>query len=355
MKKHYLITIPTLAAGGMERVAINTAKQILNEGNEVTFFLLCSNEVYYDIPQGANVIYGKKDINNKLGMAKSLLKLRSTYKKIKPFCVLSFSSKHSSYVILALSFFKPNIFVLHRSNPHTIYGKVNNWLNEHLFPNASALIVQTKTAKEYFCKKYNTENVFIYPNPVRDVIEYIPQMAEDIIVTVGRLSKEKGINDLIEIFAYIGNKDWKLLIVGDGPERNNLEELARKFNIQEQVEFIGFTKNVDNYLKRAKIFAFASKTEGFPNALLEAMCTGVPCISYDCPTGPADIIINTKNGYLIELNNKTEYQKHLQLLMENEDIRERFSTEAKKLKDKHRPDVIVKEFLENIDLFSKSN
>jgi len=344
MKKKILITVPTLVAGGMERAALNFAISFHQLGYEVKMFLVSSNTIYFDVPKEIEVISGKDNAANPWLTPLSLFKLRRFSKAYKPAIVLSFSGKMSAYVILALKGLNIPTLPFHRSNPNITYGKINNILNLLLFPKCKALVVQTSEAKRIFEKKYKNKNIIVVPNPIRELLLDKNVKKENIIINTSRLVKGKGIDDLIRIFAKTDTTDWSLHLLGDGDERSYLETLVRDLNIEDSVKFLGFQRNVDKYLSSASIFAFTSKSEGFPNSLLEAMCAGLACISFNCPTGPSDMIINGANGYLIDVDNHKEFEEKLNKLMSNKDLRSQFSFEAQKLNVIHNPERILNEF-----------
>lgn len=353
--KCFLVTVPTLGAGGMERAVINICKEIINQGHICHVYVMCGGDIAYTLPDSINVIYGNRNVKNKLGILYSYLKLRSIYKRINPSSVISFTIKYSTYVMLSLFGLDAKVFVMHRSNPYISYGRINEFLSKLLFPKATALVVQTQYTRKVFMARYSTERVIVFPNPVRELPEYNCDDTEKIILSAGRLIKGKGFNDLIKIFKEIDRTDWKLIILGDGPERENLEKLIRDYSLERNVYLLGFTNEIDEYLKKASIFAFTSKSEGFPNALLEAMCAGLPCVSYDCLTGPSDIIEDGQNGFLVKLNDIDEFRIKLLRLMDYPMLRRCFSHSAKQLKDKHNPKVVVTEFLCNMERYINSN
>src|SRR5690606_33721252 len=143
------------------------------------------------------------------------------------------------------------------------------------------------------------------------------------IISVGRLVKSKNFKELINIFAQIGDREWKLIIVGDGPEHQNLNKLVHKLQITDQVFLVGQHDDVDFYFSRSSIFAFTSLSEAFPNVLNEAMAFPLPVISYDCIAGPSDMIINNHNGILVPLNDSQNFKNHLELLMSDQDKRKK--------------------------------
>ena len=117
---------------------------------------------------------------------------------------------------------------------------------------------------------------------------------ENWIVTVGRLTYQKGTDYLAEVA-----KDWKWIVLGDGEERKKLETITKENDLEKQLFLKGRVENVEWYLNRAKLFVLTSRYEGLPLCLIEAMQMNVPCVSFDVKTGPSDIIENNVNGILI--------------------------------------------------------
>lgn len=120
--------------------------------------------------------------------------------------------------------------------------------------------------------------------------------------------------------------------------------LAKKLGIADKVEFVGNVANIEAYYNRAKLFVFTSQSEGFPNALLEALSFGIPCIASDCNSGPSEIIQHRENGFLFEINNQKQLEKQMIELMENGTLRLKFSTNAIQSMAKYHPDVIYKKW-----------
>jgi GalNAc-alpha-(1->4)-GalNAc-alpha-(1->3)-diNAcBac-PP-undecaprenol alpha-1,4-N-acetyl-D-galactosaminyltransferase len=349
--KKIVFSIPTLAGGGMERAVLNFSKPLAEMGYDVTVFLLAGerNSVY-DIPEKVRIISGVKNNYNKIKFAYSLICLRNYCVKNKVDYVFSFSGYHSCYVIISLLNTNTNVYAFHRANPYLKYGVINDLLNRLFFPLCSGLVVQTELAKSIFRKKYNHKNIIVVPNPVKETQLPNPIKKEKVIITVSRLIKSKGVDKLIEIYNKVANSidDWELWIVGEGPEKQKLAEMINLSHHKNKIKLLGFRKDIDELLSTASIFAFTSESEGYPNALLEAMCSGLACISYDCIAGPSEIINNGKNGFLIENGNKDKFISKLEILMLDENLRHRFSNEAIKLNKKHNPSQIVEKFIREI-------
>ena len=118
-------------------------------------------------------------------------------------------------------------------------------------------------------------------------------------------------------------------IVGEGSLRPKLEKLIADLKLVNSVFLLGKQTKIEKYYMQSKIFAFSSRYEGFPNALLEAMYFGLPCVSTDCPTGPAEIINNNTNGYLVPTDNSKLLAQKLRLLIKDEELRTVIGNNAK--------------------------
>ena len=170
---------------------------------------------------------------------------------------------------------------------------------------------------------------------------------EKIIINVGRLVKEKGQMHLIRAFAKLeASNNWKLVLLGDGYLRKDIEEIIQELKIEDRVFLAGAVKNVDEWLNRASLFVFPSISEGFPNALLEAMAIGLPVISFDCDAGPRDIIENNLNGILVNLGDEEDLYQQINSLINDEGKRKKLGEEALQVKYKYDLKNIANQYLE---------
>ena len=142
------------------------------------------------------------------------------------------------------------------------------------------------------------------------------------MVAVSRLVKQKGREDLIDIYSILKNKykiKEKLYILGDGPEKEALSKKIKELDLETDVFLIGQKDNPFIWMKNAEVFLHTSYGEGLPTVFLESMILGTPVISYDCPTGPKDILSNNEYGYLVETGNKQKFAFIVKTFLDNKE------------------------------------
>ena len=322
------LTNATLHCGGAERAISELANYLAGQNHDVTIFLLFKKEIFYKIDSRVKIIepgFSREHTNKYWYGLKTIGYIRRSIKEIDPDVILNFI--FPSFFLLCTIGLRYPVYISIRNNPANKTKIDPFWLRRLTYKRAKGIIAQTSYAAKVIYQQAKHPNIKVIPNYVRAINKknIVPQ---NIIITVGRLVTNKGHEDLLEIFAAIKNNGWQLMFAGDGPLRISLKEKAKQLGIEEQTIFAGFQPDIDSVLQQAKIFAFCSYTEGFPNALLEAMATPLPCISYDCNAGPADIINNGVNGFLIPVGDKKIFAEKLQQLMVDEQLRNEFTKQA---------------------------
>jgi GalNAc-alpha-(1->4)-GalNAc-alpha-(1->3)-diNAcBac-PP-undecaprenol alpha-1,4-N-acetyl-D-galactosaminyltransferase len=259
----------------------------------------------------------------------------------------------NNLVLMSLKGKKNKVYISDRSQPNKNLGRFHNTLRNKLYPNASGFIAQTSQAAKIAKNNNWNKNIAIIGNPIR-VLDLPDVKKENLVLTVGRLIPTKNVDQLINIFSNINNLDWQLQVVGGNAKQLNLlgqyitqVEILGK---TKQIKLVGQQKNVEYYLAKSKIFAFMSTSEGFPNALGEAMAAGCVCIAYDCVAGPSDMIDDGENGFLIPVGNEDLFQQKLKMLMQNQALREEFSHKAKEKMKIFKAEKIALEFYQTITL-----
>lgn len=177
-----------------------------------------------------------------------------------------------------------------------------------------------------------TERIEAIYNPVEEIDISDGNVREKWLITVGHLVKGKGPEYLTEVASKVltKNPEWKWYIVGEGEERKYFETFIKENGLEKQMILTGLVNNVGEYLEKAQIFVLTSKSEGLPMCLLEAKAYGIPCVSFDIPTGPNEIIENEINGYLIEPFDCMEMSHKINELISNQEKRSMFAENAKR-------------------------
>lgn len=351
-RKKIAFLIPSLSSGGAERVVVSLANKFANKF-EVFLIVLNETKTVYDVDKEVNLIYLQEKYAPSNSLIKAITsnvifvkKIVKTARKNQIDILIGFTTSVNILSIISSRFLKRPNLISERNNPE-VYVPNIFWriLRNFCYPFTNGLIVQTDVIKGFYQKIIQESKIKIIPNPIDEIILSVRKdysERENVILTVGRLDANKNQRLLIEAFANLNVVNWKLVIVGDGILREEYIKLTSSLGISDKVDFVGNISNVSDYYNKAKIFVFTSKSEGFPNALLEAMSFGLPCISTDCPSGPSEIIKNNENGYLIEVNNRIQLEGQMTNLMNNQRLCLEFSAKALLSIDKYKLQEIYK-------------
>jgi GalNAc-alpha-(1->4)-GalNAc-alpha-(1->3)-diNAcBac-PP-undecaprenol alpha-1,4-N-acetyl-D-galactosaminyltransferase len=264
---------------------------------------------------------------------------------------LIFALGYVAFTLFSSFGLKTKVVMSLRSSPKRIRFPNNRLLNtaynlSHrlLRKRVNGIIAQTKLAEKTYQRRY-TCPIIVIPNFLRELKIHSCERLNQII-NVGHLSFEKGQEYLIKAFAKINAPEWNLIIVGDGPKKKELEKLCQSLEIADRVLLIGYQKDVDFFLSQSKIFAFTSIIEGYPNALIEAMATPLPPVSFDCDAGPSDIIVDNENGFLVKVGDIETFASRLQLLIDQPELRQKIQLSASNIKMVNDLNKIIPRYLE---------
>jgi GalNAc-alpha-(1->4)-GalNAc-alpha-(1->3)-diNAcBac-PP-undecaprenol alpha-1,4-N-acetyl-D-galactosaminyltransferase len=340
----------------MERVmAILLQHFSQHEDLEIHLLLIGrKREVLQDIPGQIRIHKPSWSFNNRLRTwhtLKTLVFIRQKAKSVNPDVVLSFGEMWNNLVLIALVNLPYPVYISDRSEPEKDLGRLQNWLRDKLYPSATGYIAQTEQARKVALKNEWNGNVRVIGNPISQVI--CPHEAkEKMVLSVGRLIPTKHFDRLIHVFQKCQAKEWKLVIVGGDAKKmqlsRQLELQVRELSMKDQIMLEGAQQDVRHYYCRSTIFAFMSTSEGFPNALAEAMAAGCACIAYDCIAGPSDIIDDGINGFLIPEGDENLYISKLKFLMEDANLRQKFGEAAQVKMKKFEASKIAKRFYDFI-------
>lgn len=358
--------LSSLGKGGAEHVAVNLMRYYRNQGYEILLVTSKENEEEYELDFKVKRYLVNEDIKEAKGgrigkMFARAKRLEEIWITEQPLMILSFIGKMNIYGCLSTRRYHVPIIVNVRSDPAKEYpGFIDRVLAKYLFKHdALAVFTQTEQVQEFFGKGIR-KKCYVMPNIldesfVRPIYEGV---REKEIVMVGRLDTNKNHAMVIRSFHKLLPEfpDYKLRFYGDEIKGEDgtydkLKALVDELGMTYNVDFAGRQKDIRSKIEKAEIFVLASGYEGMPNALLEAMSSGLCCISTDCPCGgPASVIKNNVNGILIPVGDEEALTEKLRMVMEDEDLRERLALEASKIAKKLQPSLVCKKWADTISM-----
>ena len=357
-KANIVFVIPSLKAGGAERV-ISTLCNAIVSNFSITIIVLYKSPSFYYLDPKINIIYCNDSYNPKQTIFQSvnnhfrcIRKIYKTLKQNKTQVVIGFMTTTNVYAIIAGKLAKVPSIISERVHPDFIDAS-KFWfkIRKLVYPWTNYLVVQTHDIARYFSSYLQDEKLKIILNPLNTELtnkRNLDISKENIILNIGRLDYQKNQDLLIRAFAKTNYKDWKLIILGEGKKKDDYIKLINQLGLSNHVMLLGNVEDVWNYYNKARIFAFTSRFEGFPNALTEAMYFGLPCISTDCPSGPSELINDGVNGFLIPIEDQDLLEQKLQALMENDMLRNELGQQAMLNTDRFDVDQIASEWEELI-------
>lgn len=332
---HIVLVSPRLDHGGGQRFVAVMADHWVALGHKVSVVSLRNQDVFYKMDPGITVHkldYTERPLLLKPFKAvKTYFRLRKKLRLLGPDVVLSHLSSTNIFTLLAAINLPYRIFVQDVMSPERKRGFIEKYMRKKLYPRATGVIALTAYAKDFIFRETKPPNIVVIPNPITDMKMENPPEKEKIILNVGRLVPEKGQKYLLEAIFRINDPEWKVVILGEGPMRQPLEKRIRELGLDGRVALPGSVNNVKEWLHRASIFAFPSVSEGLPIALMEAMAAGLPCVSFDCKTGPSELIDDGKNGFLVPVGHLELFAKQIEELINNKALREAFSLRAEQV------------------------
>ena len=187
---------------------------------------------------------------------------------------------------------------------------------------------------------------FVISNPLSFYPEQSSNLESKTVIAVGKQSFQKGFDRLLQSWAQVQEKhpDWNLEIYGKYDASQRLDVLASELNIANSVQFFEPEKNIQAKYLASSIYVMSSRFEGFGMVLTEAMACGVPCVSFDCPCGPSDIIKNNEDGFLVPNGDVKAMATKIIALIENEELRKTMGQKAKVNVKRYLPEVICQQW-----------
>lgn len=356
--------------GGLDRVLSYKMNYLADKfGYEVYLLTYEQGDHPFSFPLSSKIVHSDIDVRfftrHKYSLLKRVylyFKMRSTFKErlnekvdsIKPDVIVTFTYSYTLLDILMQLFSKAKVIVeSHVDRNGTI--KQNDYLNNpflffitKMYDNY--ILRSLKKCDAFVCltegdyKQWiGVPNKSIIPNPISLIPNDYSSLRNKNVISVGRLEPQKGFDMLISAWKIVSDKhkDWILDIYGNGGLYDSLEKQIENLNLSKSCIIHQATENIEDKYIESSIYVMSSLYEGFGLVLVEAMSFGIPCVSFDCPYGPSDIISNDKDGILVEPNNINKLADAICLLIEDEDKRRELGNEAKINVLKYSPENIM--------------
>lgn len=337
------------------------ANSLCNEF-EVFIITLIKTEPFYQIRPQITLLHCSEKTKNRTNPISSTIDgikrvnvLTKLLKKNKIKLTVGFMTSSNIYAVWASKLCGIPSIISERSN-HNInkLSKLLTIIRNLTYVFCDYLVVQTEANKKYYEKHLSATKIIVIPNPIAKSLENQRDMElnikrENIILNVGSFKKGKGQDLLIKAFSNINPQGWKIIFVGDGPTKIEHQNLAKSLNLEKKIKFAGRQKNIYEFYNKASLFVFTSEHEGFPNALLEALYFGIPTISTNCEHGPADLITDGENGFLVPVGDQKKVEQKILTLISDKTLQKKFRIESMKSTEKYRIEKIVSLWQNYID------
>lgn len=308
-----------LCDGGAQRVISVVASELAERGHDVNIFVFARNEKEYSVSSKVKItaISDNFEDYSKISLFKRIIHIRRFLKKFKPDVAVGFLE--GGYGLYLASFgLKVKKVASARIDPKILWKQkgIRAIINRKWFESADAVVLQTNSQMKNVPNKVKERSTVI-ANPVskRALNECMQDYSEKAksIIMIGRLEKQKNYPMMLDAIQKVKQEipGVTLNIFGKGTCGNELKALAISKGLDDSVCFKGWTQNaIGDYLNH-DIFVLSSNYEGMPNSLMEAMAVGLPCVSTDCETGPADLITDRENGFLVPVGDSETMAKTL--------------------------------------------
>lgn len=349
-----LIFIHSLSSGGAERVTVNLANHWAGKGWDIAVVTLApQSDDFYELHPAVKRIaleLAGDSGNVLMGLLQNLrrvLALRRVLREIQPAIALGMTTGANVLLALAASGLS-NVRAIGSERihpPECPIGVPWEGMRRFSYGRLAAVTALTSESADWLKVHTGAQRVTVIPNAATwPLPSQAPRMSPDslcspgrhLLLAVGRLDMQKGFDWLIESFSVMAKKypNWDLVILGEGPLRTTLESQVRAAELGERVFLPGRAGNVGEWYERADLYVMSSRFEGFPNTLVEAMAYSLSAVSFDCDTGPRDIMRHEVDGLLVPPGNVVALTAAMDRLMSDATLRQRFAERAGEIRER---------------------
>jgi glycosyltransferase involved in cell wall biosynthesis len=355
------LVLHSMGGGGAERVSAALANAWSEQGHKVSLITFSGKEIdkYVLADSIERIVLGLS--GESIGTfdairsnIQRILSLRRAVIQLMPDVVVGMMTGAAVSSILATRGLKIPVIVSERVHPPCFpLGSFWEWLRWVTYSLADGVVMQTKDSLDWLRNSIPLArggvipNPVVYPLPNSEPVLLVADHAQvnrKLLLAVGRLDPQKGFDWLLEAFSRLAirHADWDLVILGEGTERENLEGFINRLGLNGRVRMPGRCGNAGDWYERANLYVMSSRFEGFPNTLAEAMAHGCAAVSYDCDTGPRDIIRNEVDGLLVRpVGDVSALAEALDKLMGNDPLRKDMRIRAIEVRERFSPERIL--------------
>lgn len=332
-------------AAGTERISTDVANKLYEETHWDIKFVLLSNNTQTAFALNPNIKV--ESINGSLSSPfTSILRFRKLLKKEKPHYVINVATTMSRISVPAAAFTSTKVITWEHFNLHAGSKLGYLWRVFSAFISHKTVVLTKRDKSDYptFCHNKIT-TIYNFPTPMKGNTSPIES---EIAISVGRLTYQKGFDMLLNVWKEVkdqGSK-WILYIVGSGEDELKLKKTAKELELEDSIKFIPNTPNINEYYQKASLYIMTSRFEGLPLVLIEAKQKGLPCISFDCPNGPSEIIQNNVDGFIIPFKDCKAMSRSILELSSNRNKLKEFSTAAlNDINKRFSKDIIIRQWI----------
>ena len=358
-----LFLVSHLSGGGAERTVAYLSGYLARNGVD-TCVLSVSDKKFYELDErvkyaSLHIANEEKNIVDRWFKAvRRTVLINRFIAREQPDVVFCMLYRMAKYLTLTKNR-SYKLIVSERNNPAVVKAKKDVDLRRRIFSACNGIVFQTLRAQNYFPEEFRRKGAVI-PNAVGNEQVYRISPVSDRaqkICAVGRLCRQKNYPLLIRAFKRVLKKHpaYVLEIYGNGPDLPALTELAGSLGISDRVRFCGMNPNVVQKIADAACYVLCSLYEGMPNALMEAMAAGVPCVAVDCPNGPAELIVDGENGILIPCGEEDALVGAILKMIEDKQFAERCGLRAREILRTHGLETNAQQYLEFINDVVREN
>ncbi|MEN7538024.1 glycosyltransferase family 4 protein [Aurantiacibacter flavus] len=346
-----LFVLPSLGAGGSERVVTTLANHWAKQGRQIgianfddpefTPFYPLADEVALfrlGLPAASGGLPGQL-----LQTARRIKALQRVYREFKPDVVISFLTKANVMSVLAARAAGIPVIISERNNP-TLQQFNAFWraARAYTYPKAFSFVTMTRGAADYYPERQRPRTTII-PNPVNLPENWQDQRQGNTITAVGRLADQKQFHLLIDAFALIAADfpKWNLRIWGEGAARADLERQRAQLGLDDRIALPGLTEKPGQWVETADVFVLCSAYEGWPNVIVEAMAAKLPVVAFDCEHGVTDMIEDGVTGRLVPLGDVPALASAMASLLQDSTLRQELALRAGEASARYDTEVIA--------------